>query len=78
MKRHHWVEIGLLVLLFVAVVLCSVRLIQDNERILGADTEDITYIPLAEMPLSEEPVDGGGAMRRTYAFTLPADGSAGD
>ena len=78
MKRHHWVEIGLLVLLLVAVVLCSVRLIQDNERILGADTEDITYIPLAEMPLSEEPVDSGGAMRKTYAFTLPADGSTGD
>ncbi len=77
MKRFHWVEIGLLVLLAAAIVLCSLRLVQDKDLPSGEE-ESVTHISLADAALSEESSEGAVGTRRTYSFDLPSEGRAGD
>ena len=77
MKRFHWVEIGLLVLLAASIVLCSLRLVQDKDLPSGEE-ESVTHISLADAVLSEESSEGAVGTRRTYSFDLPSEGRAGD
>ena len=77
MKRFHWVEIGLLILLALGIVFCSVQMVRGH-RPPAENPDAVTRISLEDAPLTESPSALGGGTRKTYSFRLPSGGSVGD